>query len=395
MSKLLIIGASILQLPAIQKAKELGHTVAVADYNPNAVGISCADKYYNASTIDVAAICEVACDFQPDGIMTLATDMPMRSIAAATTLLGLPGISVDTAIKTTDKWEMIKAFKEYGVESPWYYVVEKDDDWYAVKRQISIPCIMKPTDNAGSRGVILVENYQKLDEAYQYSKVCSRAGSVIVEEYLKGNEVSVEIIVYKGDVHILAVTDKLTTGSPYFVEIGHSQPSCLSENDLGKIRDLAIRAIKAVNIENGPAHVEIMLTDKGPKMIELGARMGGDCIATHLVPLSTGVDMVKATIDIALGNKPDFTRRFFKGSAIHFFDVPRGVIKSIEGEEEIRKYDGIKEVVFTKKVGDMVTEIKSSIDRVGFVVAQGGDAREAIDKCMSVIKTLKFSVHER
>lgn len=110
MSKLLIIGASVLQLPAIKKAKELCHVVAVADYNPSAIGIPYADRYYNASTIDVEAICDVAKDFRPDGIMTLATDMPMRSIAAATTLLGLPGISMDTAVKTTDKWEMIKAF---------------------------------------------------------------------------------------------------------------------------------------------------------------------------------------------------------------------------------------------------------------------------------------------
>ena len=96
MKRLLIIGASILQLPAIKKAKELGHYVAVADFNPNAVGIPYADEFYNASTIDIEAICKVAEEFKPDGIMTLATDMPMRSIAAATSLLGLPGISMDT-----------------------------------------------------------------------------------------------------------------------------------------------------------------------------------------------------------------------------------------------------------------------------------------------------------
>lgn len=198
MSKLLIIGASVLQLPAIKKAKELGHVVAVADYNPSAIGIPYADRYYNASTIDVEAICDVAKDFRPDGIMTLATDMPMRSIAAATTLLGLPGISMDTAVKTTDKWEMIKAFKEHDVESPWFYIIERENDWDFVRKRITSPCVLKPTDNAGSRGVILVETVQKLDEAYQYSKSQSRGGKVIVEEYMRGNEVSVEVIVYNG-----------------------------------------------------------------------------------------------------------------------------------------------------------------------------------------------------
>ena len=124
MKRLLIIGASILQLPAIKKAKELGHYVAVADFNPEAVGIPYADEFYNASTIDIEAICKVAEEFKPDGIMTLATDMPMRSIAAATSRLGLPGISMDTAIKSTDKGEMIRAFKAHGVESPWFYIIE-------------------------------------------------------------------------------------------------------------------------------------------------------------------------------------------------------------------------------------------------------------------------------
>ena len=110
--KILIIGASVLQLPAIKRAKELGMYVAVADFNPEAVGIPFADEYFNVSTIDIEGVCEVAKKFKPDGIMTLATDMPMRSIAAACSELSLSGISMDTAIKATDKGEMIKLFQE-------------------------------------------------------------------------------------------------------------------------------------------------------------------------------------------------------------------------------------------------------------------------------------------
>ena len=103
MKKLLIIGASILQLPAIQKAKEMGFYVGVADFNPKAIGIKYADEYFNVSTIDIEGVCAVAEEFKPDGIFTLATDMPMRSIAAACKRLGLRGISPETALKATDK----------------------------------------------------------------------------------------------------------------------------------------------------------------------------------------------------------------------------------------------------------------------------------------------------
>ncbi|MBR5841885.1 MAG: ATP-grasp domain-containing protein [Bacteroidaceae bacterium] len=392
MKRLLIIGASILQLPAIKKAKEMGHYVAVADFNPNAVGIPYADEFYNASTIDIEAICKVAEEFKPDGIMTLATDMPMRSIAAATSRLGLPGISMDTAIKSTDKGEMIKAFKAHDVESPWFYIIDNVTVLNALLPHLTYPCILKPTDNAGSRGVMLVNSADQLIEAYQYSVSQSRGGLVILEEYMTGPEVSVEVMVVDGEPHVLQVTDKLTTGAPYFVEMGHNQPSMLPTEDVEKIKDLACRAVKSVGINCGPSHVEIKLTPTGPKMVELGARMGGDCITTHLVPLSTGVDMIKATIDVSLGLTPDITPTLQKGSAIRFFDAPCGIVSAIEGVEEAKAVEGVQEIAFTKNVGDEVTEIHSSLDRCGFVIAQCDSATEAIGVCEKAKNLIRLTV---
>lgn len=392
MKRLLIIGASILQLPAIKKAKKLGHYVAVADFNPNAVGIPYADEFYNASTIDIEAICKVAEEFKPDGIMTLATDMPMRSIAAATSRLGLPGISMDTAIKSTDKGEMIKAFKEHGVESPWFYIIENVTVLNALLPQLSYPCILKPTDNAGSRGVMLVKSVEELIEAYQYSVSQSRGGLVILEEYMTGPEVSVEVMVVDGEPHVLQVTDKLTTGAPYFVEMGHNQPSMLPAEDVEKIKDLACRAVKSVGINCGPSHVEIKLTPTGPKMVELGARMGGDCITTHLVPLSTGVDMIKATIDVALGQTPNIVPTLQKGSAVRFFDAANGTITAIEGMEEAKDIAGVQEISFTKNVGDEVTDIHSSVDRCGFVITQCDSVTDAIEVCEKVERMIEFKI---
>ena len=392
MKKLLIIGASILQLPAIKRAKELGYYVGVIDYNPNAIGIPFADEYFNVSTIDVEGVAKTAEEFAPDGIMTLATDMPMRSIAVACERLGLPGISYDTAIKSTDKGEMIKAFETCGVEHPWYYILTKPNDIDTIIDKLTFPCISKPTDNSGSRGVMLIHNKEELTEAVTYSSSNGRSGGVIVEEYLQGKEVSVEVITVDGVPHILNVTDKLTTGAPHFVEMGHSQSSRIDEANLCKIRDLACRAVKAVGIKNGPAHVEMMLTANGPKMIELGARMGGDCITTHLIPLSTGIDMIEATIRIACGEKPDIEQKYSKGSAIRYFSVPNGVIQTIDGCDEAKKISGIVEISFTRGIGETVGDIGSSVDRVGFVIAQGETADNAVLACEKAINTINICV---
>ena len=392
MKKLMIVGASVLQLPAILKAKEMGLHVAVVDFNPQAIGIPYADQYYNASTMDEDAVLAAAEDYQPDGILTLATDMPMRGVAKASDKLHLHSINYETAVKATDKYDMIKAFKEHGVPSPWFFVADSLEELKAHKADVSFPCIIKPTDNAGSRGVIKIYSFQELIDNYEYAHSCSRHGKVIVEECLDGPEVSVEVMVVNGVVNILQITDKKTTEAPHFVELGHTQPSQLPEATQEAIRDVTVAACQAIGIDKGPAHVEMKVTNRGPVMIELGARMGGDNITTHLVPLSTGIDMVGVTIKVALGEEPDIEPTLHCGSAIRYFEVPSGTIKAIEHVEEAKKVSGVKQITFTKEVGEESTPIHCSNDRIGFVIAQGATAEEAVKACDEAMKVIHVNI---
>lgn len=392
MKRLMIVGASVLQLPAILKAKEMELQVAVVDFNPQAIGIPYADKYYNASTMDENAVLTAAEDYQPDGIMTLATDMPMRGVAKASDKLHLHSINYATAVKATDKYDMIKAFKEHNVPSPWFFVVDTMEELKEHETDMTFPCIIKPTDNAGSHGVAKVYSFQELLDNYEYAHSCSRHGKVIVEEYLDGPEVSVEVMVVNGVVNILQITDKITTEAPHFVEMGHAQPSRLPAATQEAIRNVAVAACSAIGIDKGPAHVEMKVTKRGPVMIELGARMGGDNITTHLVPLSTGIDMVGSTIKVALGEEPDITPTLHCGSAIRYFEVPFGTIKSIDNVEEASKIPGVKQITFTKEVGDESTPIHCSNDRIGFVIAQGATAEDAVAACEEAMKQVQIKI---
>ena len=382
----------MLQLPAILKAKEMGLHVAVVDFNPQAIGITYADKYYNASTMDEDAVLAAAEDYMPDGIMTLATDMPMRGVAKTSDKLHLHSINYATAVKATDKYDMIKAFKEHNVPSPWFFVVDTLEELKEHEIDVTFPCIIKPTDNAGSHGVAKVYSFQDLLDNYEYAHSCSRHGKVIVEEYLDGPEVSVEAMVVNGIVNILQITDKITTEAPHFVEMGHTQPSRLPVATQEAIRNVAVAACTAIGIDKGPAHVEMKVTKRGPVMIELGARMGGDNITTHLVPLSTGIDMVGSTIKVALGEEPDITPTLHCGSAIRYFEVPFGTIKAIENVEEANKIPGVKQITFTKDVGDESTPIHCSNDRIGFVIAQGTTAEDAVAACEEAMKIIDVSI---
>lgn len=394
--KIMILGASILQLPAIEKAVAMGLAVVVLDMNPDAVGFRVPGVVREViSTTDIPAAVICAKKHRVDGVMTLASDMPMRTVAAVAKELDLVGITKETALKATNKAFMREALKQNGVPIPMFYRVSSKAEYDIVTSKFNVPFIVKPADNSGSRGIVKIDDLtdkQSIFDAYNYSKSSSRNGDIVVEEYMNGPEVSVETITVNGECHVIQITDKITTGSPHFVEMGHTQPSQLDEDTKQRISEVAKLANKAVGITNGPSHTEIIVTKEGPKIVEIGARLGGDCITTHLVPLSTGVDMVESCIKIALGEKPDTDIKFSKGAAIRYLSCGIGKIESITGVDDAEALEGIRQISIVHSVGETVSEIKSSSDRIGFVVAQGDTSTEAIDKCNSAIEMINITM---
>lgn len=398
MKKLMILGASILQLPAIQQAKKMGLHVIAVDMNPNAIGFKeLGIQCEVISTIDIPAVLKCAKENSIDGIMTLASDMPMQTVAVVAEELGLVGVSKDTALKATNKAFMRDALQGCNVPIPVYHRVSDYPEFVKAVDNImnnGYKCIVKPADNSGSRGVDLLKSQtpDNLQKAYDYSKSFSRTGELVVEEYMEGPEVSVETLSIQGNCYVIQITDKITTGAPYFVEMGHSQPSMLSEKIKEEIAEVAKAANKALGIMDGPSHTEIKVTKDGPKIVELGARLGGDNITTHLVPLSTGVNMVECCIRIALGEVPDITAKYNKAAAIRYFKTSCGTVKNIIGIHDAELVPGVKQVNIVHGIGEELKEIKSSTDRAGFVISQADSVDEAIRECEVAIGKVNFII---
>ena len=298
MKKIIILGASMLQVPMIELAKDMGLYVIVVDYNPKAPGMFLADEPLVVSTIDKEAVYIEAVRTKPDYIVTCTSDMPVRTVAYIREKFGMP---VDIAYKdsfcATDKIHMRKRLQEFDVPIPKFYVVENEGDYINALKNFDDVFIVKPSDNAASRGVCLGNvNSDDLLSFYNYSKASSRSGRVLVEEYMLGKEVSVESFTNNGITTVISITDKITTGAPHFVELGHSEPSELPNCVQKKIIEITKRAIAAINIINGPSHTEICITSDGPKIVEIAARLGGDFITSKLVPLTTGVNMVENSL---------------------------------------------------------------------------------------------------
>lgn len=381
MKKLMILGASELQVPAIECANRLGVRTIVLDYDKNAVGRNLAYRFYEISTLNYESILNVAKKEMIDGIMTICSDRPMPIIAKIGEQLGLNTISYETALKATDKGLMRNALRKNNVPIPDFFVCKNYEEFKNAIHSIKGKCIIKPSNNSGSRGIYLYGGNNDLKKIYEYSVSFSSDNCVLVEEYMEGPEVSVEAFVIGGKINIIQITDKITTGAPYFVEMGHTQPSSLPINIIEDIKETAVESIKAIGIDRGPAHVEIIVTKEGAKIVEIGSRLGGDHITTDLVPLSTGINMVELACKDALNMPVTINHLYQKSSAIRYFD------KNYELQ------DKLKGMVILYSESMSYKEIMSSNDRCGYFIIDGCSLETVNNKIAKIESMLKESVY--
>lgn len=306
MNNLAIIGASYLQLPLIRKAKEMGYVTHVFAWAADDVGEKEADYFYPISIVEKDEILERCRAIEIVGICSIASDLAAITVNYVAEKLGLCGNSSECVKRSTNKYCMRKAFAEHGDPSPQSRLI--CEGGANIELDLRLPVIVKPTDRSGSRGVCKLESYENLNYAIKQAQKESFEKKAVVEEFVEGKEYSVEYISYRGKHHFLAVTEKFTTNAPHYIEIGHMEPAELSETTITKIREIVEHALDSLGIENGASHSEIKIDDEGIiYIIEIGARMGGDCIGSDLVYLSTGVDFLKAVIQVSCGIEPDLS----------------------------------------------------------------------------------------
>ena len=312
MQKLAIIGASYLQEPLIQKAKSMGLQTHVFAWAANDVGEKSADYFYPISIIEKDAILAKCREIGIDGICTIASDLAVITVNYVADKLGLVGNSLNSAYMSTNKHAMRECFYANNDPAPKSYPVCSINDLR--DKDLSYPVIIKPVDRSGSRGITKLEAGQGLANAIEFAKEQSFANQALVEEFVDGVEYSVECISWQGKHTFLALTRKYTTGAPHFIEKGHLQPASVNVDVLEQIKEITFHALDSLQINNGASHTELKITPNGQiKLIEIGARMGGDFIGSNLVAMSTGIDFVKAVIQVALGQEPDLKAKISGG----------------------------------------------------------------------------------
>ena len=365
MKKIAIIGANDFQNPLILKAKSLGYETHVFAWQDGSIGEKTADYFYPISIVEKDEILEKCKEIGIDAIATIASDLATLTVNYVAEKLGLPGNSLECTKKSTNKYEMRKAFKEAGVATPGFEIVSSPKDIEKLN-DMEYPLIVKPTDRSGSRAITKIYKKEELEEAISKAIENSFEKKAIVEEYIEGNEFSAEGITYNGEHKFLTITRKATTGAPHFIETGHIEPAGLSKDMEEKIYNELTKALTALQITNSATHSEFKITPNGDiRIIEIGARMGGDCIGSDLVQISTGYDFVKMVIDVAMGNKPSFEK---------VTEPKVAAIKFIFNQNDVNEYEKVKEKMPNEiyRVSQMETvgthDVIDSSSRFGYYI---------------------------
>lgn len=365
MSKTLaIIGASYLQRPLVERAKEMGLRTICFAWAEGAVCREICDAFYPISITEKEEILQVCRQERIDGVCTIASDVAAPTVAFVAEQMGLTGNSYEAAVRANNKFAMRNAFMAAGVPCPSYQVCKSADE--IVGESVRFPVIVKPTDRSGSLGITKVSNEADLRRAITIAVAHSFEHEALVEQFIEGREISVEFISYGGKHYPLQITDKVTTEAPHFVELAHHQPANLTEEQYRTIDALTERALDALGVTNGASHSEYKITATGEiYVMEIGARMGGDFIGSDLVRLSTGYDFVEGVIQVALGLFVPPVQPIRKYSGVYFLSADTSRVK-----DYIDHKDAYPEIVMAEQTCETLRHVNCSSERSGYFIYQ-------------------------
>jgi len=378
----------------------MGLRLVGSDRSPDAPALMLADDKIIASTRDPRASLKAVLEYNEhckiDGVMTLANDVPL-TVATIATRLGLPGISIASARLAADKLLMKQAFVRSGVLVPEFKEVFSVKDLDTAIKDWGYPIVIKPNDGRGSRGVLKLTAGVDLTWAFAHAKDNSDSGRVIVENFIEGTQYSTESMVYKGLCYTACISERnyelIGKYAPNIIENGGTLPADIDAAASHAIEDLVARAARAMGINDGIVKGDIVMTPEGPLVIELAARLSGGYLCTDQIPLARGVDLVRQSIKLALGQELDTAELVAKDICklgIRYFFPEPGRIKKIEGFEELSDLGWVSKKMLFLGVGDIVEPPSNHTKRAGFVHAKGKTFQEATQRAIEAAAMVRI-----
>ena len=365
--KALVLCGGIPQIAAIKELKSRGIKTLLADMNENVAAREYADEFYNVSVLDVDAVRNLAKEQKVDFLITVCADQVLQVVAQVSEELGLPCyIDFATAQNVSNKAFMKKVFWDNDIPTSKFVIM---DEFQEEKiKHLSYPIIVKPVDAYSSRGVAKVTDLAELKKAFENAKNISRTNNAIVEEFVDGEEVTVDIYVEDGIAHILCLTNlyKIGEDGKFIINRSHI-PAIISKDVENQISDTAQKIADAFGLKNCPMLIQLITDGKKISVVEFCARTGGG-IKFLMIKKNSGFDVVKAVVDLTLGEKPHVEKIKVPDEITvnEFIYCKEGVFDRLDGFSQLLSEGIINDYKQFKPSGTLFGEINGSGDRVAY-----------------------------
>ncbi|MBP5251243.1 MAG: ATP-grasp domain-containing protein [Treponema sp.] len=396
----LVLGASLMQKPAMEAAMELGYKTLVIDANPEAACVKFADVFFPVDLKDREAVLKLALEYRDSlcAVFTAGTDFS-STVSYAAEKLDLPCHSFESTLNATDKYLMRTCFSKNSVSSPAFEKISRNEIMQFIAGgqldSLSFPKVVKPVDNMGARGCRLIRSRQEFLPAVEDAVRASRCATSILEDYMEGPEFSIDALVWNGSLTITGFADRHIFFEPYFVETGHTIPSSVTESEKILLIKTFAKGVEALGLTCGAAKADIKLTKDGPMIGEIAARLSGGYMSGWTYPYASGLNLTKQALLIAAGREPVelLNRRVplvVSGTSFSVYEVPcaetsaerswisiPGVVKNIYGLDRASFCPFIEKVFPRVKEGDSVDFPRNNISKCGNVISVCPDAKKA------------------
>ena len=330
MKKLAIIGSGRMAWIFGREAKEMGVETHAFSFDDHCVAKETVNEHHLVDIMDMDKVLDICRQLKIDGVVP-TTELTVPVAAYVAEKMNLNGIPFEVARVVTDKYRNRQLCKSLAqLKQPAFAEVFAQEELAALN--LPFPLILKPTSKGGKRGIMVVRNASELKSAFDFAKASSGDAPVIVEEFIEeGREYSVESLSFQGEHYIIQVTEKMSSGAPHCVELGHHQPADISGAMRKKVEKAIAEGLSAIGVNNGPCHTEIKIVDDQIYLIEFNARPGGDHIAWPLTMLSTGYHYIKGVIEVALNDfkSLDISKFLHRYAGVYFVTTQSAYLKPI------------------------------------------------------------------
>jgi biotin carboxylase len=397
----LFVGAGRHQRRALQRVKELGVRLVAVDRNPDAPGLEIADVGEVVDFADVAAVADVGCRHEVNGVMTFAADRAVPVVAGVAGALGLPGIGAETAHLMTNKIAMRRRLADAGVPQPRFAAIRHVREVGAAAEAVGFPAVLKPADSAGQRGLFLVASADDVERHLHAALAQSTDEEAILESYHPGLEVNGLLVARGGEVAVVTLSDRRrAAGVGFGVALAHVYPSTLFGDALAEVERVGRSTVHALGLRDGIAYPQVIWGDDGvARLIEVAARIPAgqmDSVARY----GAGVDLVEIALRQALSRSvPDELVEPEKQQpmAIAFLTaqpgpLPTGQLVRVGGLDKVLAFPGVVEADLYFQEGETIRPVRVDGDRRGYVIALGETNLEAVERAEAAARLLDVEV---